>query len=190
MAYTPRLTPPSESDLHWIQVNSGGYNQCIYGSNGAPSVLPNCTGYVHGRVMEIRGVTTDDSGLSFRNAYYYYTGSTGWQQSQVPTLGAVACFATAGGTEPGHVAVVEQISADGNSITLSQSNWGGTRWELATAYKSQNWNWGGSGVTFLGFLTNPYVDGGDTPTPQPPVTPVARKHRKFLLMLRSPALYD
>ena len=62
MAFTPRLTAPSSSDLRWIKDASGGYNQCVYGSDGPPSVLPNCTGYVHGRVMEIRGVNTDDSG--------------------------------------------------------------------------------------------------------------------------------
>ena len=68
MAYVPRLSAPSYTDKRWIQVESGGFNQCIYGYYGGPSVLPNCTGYVHGRVMELRGVNTDDSGLSFGHA--------------------------------------------------------------------------------------------------------------------------
>ena len=71
MAYNPRLTAPGASDPRWLQINYGGYNQCIVGSDGPPSVLPNCTGYVHGRIMEIRGVNTDDAGLSFGDAYTY-----------------------------------------------------------------------------------------------------------------------
>lgn len=48
MAFTPRFTAPSQSDLHWIKTTHGGYNKCIQiQENG--SVLPNCTGYArHG----------------------------------------------------------------------------------------------------------------------------------------------
>ena len=120
MAFTPRLTAPSTTDLHWIQVNSGGYNQCIYGSSGAPSVLPNCTGYVHGRCMEIAGITTDNMGLSFNNAVTYYTNSSSdWVQSQDPSLGAIVCYYTnnTGDAHPGHVAIVEQI-IDNDTIVV------------------------------------------------------------------------
>ena len=165
MAFTPRLTAPSSSDLHWIQVGSGGYNQCIYGSNGAPSVLPNCTGYVHGRVMEIRGVTTDDAGLSFNNAVTYWTNSSGdWIQEQDPSLGAVVCYYTNTSQDghPGHVAIVEEI-IDNDTIVVSESNWGGTRWDLLTCYRSYGWRpsayWN---VSPQGFLRNPYVE------PEPP----------------------
>ena len=40
MPYIPRLTEPSYSDPHWIQVGSGGYNKAIYIRGN--SVLPNC----------------------------------------------------------------------------------------------------------------------------------------------------
>ena len=29
MIFTPRLTPPSQTDLHWIKTTHGGYNKCI-----------------------------------------------------------------------------------------------------------------------------------------------------------------
>lgn len=167
MAFTPRLSAPSASDLHWIQVNSGGYNQCIYGSNGAPSVLPNCTGYVHGRVMEIRGVTTDNCGLSFGNAVTYWgSSSSAWIQEQNPSLGAVLCYYTntALDGQPGHVAIVEQI-IDNDTVVVSESNWGGVRWDLVTCYRQYGWRpdpyWN---VTAQGFLKNPYVDD-EPPTP-------------------------
>ena len=41
MAFVPRLTAPSSTDKHWIQVRFGGYNPCIP-IYGGPSVLPNC----------------------------------------------------------------------------------------------------------------------------------------------------
>ena len=163
MAYTPRLTAPSASDPRWIMDDYGGYNLCIAGSNGPPSVLPNCTGYVHGRVMEIRGVNTDDSGLSFGNGVDYYTGSSAaWIQESEPSLGAVACYGTTGGVGgwPGHVAIVEQI-IDSDTIVVSESDYGGTYFRTLTCYRQHNWRYpGATDVYPLGFLKNPYVDGG------------------------------
>ncbi len=161
MSFTPRTAAPSYSDLRWIKDTSGGYNQCIYGSDGPPSVLPNCTGYVHGRVMEIRGVTTDDGGLSFGDAWTYWGSSDpAWIQQNDPSLGAIVCYTTVGGPAPGHVAVVEQI-IDANTIVVSESNYGGNRWDLLTCYRSYGWRpTSGWNVTPQGFLKNPYVDGG------------------------------
>lgn len=174
MAFTPRLTAPSTSDLRWIKDTSGGYNQCIYGSNGPPSVLPNCTGYVHGRVMEIRGVNTDNCGLSFNDAVTYYTNSTSdWVQEQNPSLGAIVCYYTntSGDGHPGHVAVVEQI-IDNDTIVVSESNYGGNRFETNTCYRAYGWRpTTGWNVSPQGFLKNPYV----TPTPPTPPTPSTRK---------------
>lgn len=151
----------------------GGYNGCIAGSNGPPSVLPNCTGYVHGRVMEIAGVNTDNLGLSFNDAYTYYTNSSSdWVQSSEPSLGAVICYYSLPNWSsfapyPGHVAIVEQI-IDSDTIVCSQSDYGGNRFTTYTLYRSYNWcpyPYPQYGVDFLGFLINPHV----TPTPPPPV---------------------
>lgn len=168
MAFTPRTTAPSYSDLRWIQVGSGGYNQCIYGSDGPPSVLPDCTGYVHGRIMEIRGVNTDDCGLSFGDGVTYWTNSSSiWEQSQNPSLGAVLCYYTntSGDGHPGHVAIVEEV-IDNDTVIVSESNYGGVRWERQTCYRRYGWRpdatWN---VTAQGFLKNPWVD--DEPGPGP-----------------------
>ena len=69
----------------------------------------------------------------------------------------------------GHVAIVEEISSDGNSITLSESNYSGARFNVRTVTKSNGWNIPGSIVTFQGFIVNPWVDtsGGTTPEPEP-----------------------
>lgn len=158
MTYTPRTTDPSNTDLRWIKTTSGGYNQCIYGYYGPPSVLPNCTGYVHGRVMEIRGVNTDDSGLSFGNGTDYYNGSTpDWIQESEPSLGAIACWSNGAG----HVAVVEEI-VDANTIRLSESSYDGppVRFRYITVYRSLGWRPVSDVLVFQGFLKNPYVSGG------------------------------
>ncbi len=170
--YSPRLSAPSSSDLRWIQVGSGGYNQCIYGSDGAPSVLPNCTGYVHGRCMEIADINTDNMGLSFGDAVQYYNeSSSDWIQSTEPSLGAVACYYTLpwlsqASPHPGHVAIVEEI-IDADTITVSQSDYGGARFSVFTLRREWGWTpysdpsaWG---VSFMGFLKNPYVT--DQPEP-------------------------
>lgn len=160
--YTPRLTEPSASDPRWIMSSYGGYNDCIAGSNGPPSVLPNCTGYVHGRCMEIADVTTDNLGLSFGNAVEYWNGSSSdWEQSSEPSLGAVVVYYQNVGQQPGHVAVVEEI-IDNDTIVISQSDYGGARFSTWTCTRATNWT-PFTNVSFLGFLKNPYVT--DQPEP-------------------------
>ena len=82
--------------------------------------LPNCTTYAWGRAWEIEGqrprLPLGDAGTWYdeaRRAGIYKTGS-------VPALGAVICWGKTGGA--GHVAVVEEIHADG-SLTTSNSGW-------------------------------------------------------------------
>lgn len=123
--------------------------------------------------MEIRGVTTDDCGLSFNDAVTYWSNSTSnWIQQQNPSLGAVVCYYTntTQNQHPGHVAIVEQI-IDNDTIVISESHYGGARWDLVTCYRQYGWRpSAGWNVTPLGFLKNPYVD-----EPQPPTgnTPLA-----------------
>lgn len=160
MSYTPRLTAPAANDPRWIMDDYGGYNLCIAGSDGPPSVLPNCTGYVHGRVMEIRGVNTDDGGLSLGNADQYYNGSDpAWVQESDPSLGAVVCY-TGGSYNTGHVSVVEQI-IDADTIVVSESNYGDTYFQTLTCYRQYGWRPSpGWNIVPQGFLKNPYVTPG------------------------------
>lgn len=169
MAYIPRLTAPDPNDPRQLQINYGGYNQCIVGSDGPPSVLPNCTGYVHFRVMELRNVNTDDCGLSFGNAVTYWTtSSSNWIQDQNPSLGAVVCYRSLNVTgQPGHVAIVEEI-IDNDTIVVSESDYGdpangipGTRFRTLTCYRANGWRFpGATDVYAQGFLRNPYVQPG------------------------------
>lgn len=173
--YIPRLTEPSASDPRWIMSSYGGYNDCIAGSNGPPSVLPNCTGYVHGRCMEIAGINTDNMGLSFGNAVTYYTqSSSDWIQDSEPSLGAVIVYAQNVGWEPGHVAIVEEI-IDNDTIVISQSDYGGARFSTWTCTRATNWT-PFTNVSFIGFLKNPYV------TPEPP-EPSGSKAKYAILFL-------
>lgn len=173
MVYYPRFNAPSTSDLRWIQVNSGGYNQCIYGSDGAPSVLPNCTGYVHGRWMELAGVTTDNLGLSFLNARSYWTdSSSSLIRSQTPALGACMCWDQ--NNDAGHVAIVEEIASDGSWVKTSESDWGLNYFVSHTRYRDNGWKWwSGSTLIWQGFLIHPGISpdppgpGPDPPGPAP-----------------------
>lgn len=176
MSYTPRTSAPDTTDPRWINVNYGGYNRCIV-RDSTGSVLPNCTGYVHGRWMEIAGRTSETS-LSLGNANTYYNYADGYTRSNQPSLGAVACYTGS----LGHVAIVEEISSDGNSITLSESNYSGARFNVRTVTKSNGWNIPGSIVKFQGFIVNPWVDtsGGTTPEPEP--DPGTGEHNKKILL--------
>lgn len=157
--YIPRLTAPPYRSLRWVKTDSGGYNQCIYGSDGPPEVIPNCTGYVHGRWMELANINTDNLGLSFGNAITYYSNSSSdLQRGQEPQLGACICF---GGTEAGHVAIVEEI-IDENTIRCSESDWGGQRFSVRVRRREWNWKfYQGELISFQGFLYHPNIQ----PTP-------------------------
>lgn len=180
--YVPRLTAPAADDPRWIMSSYGGYNDCIAGSDGPPSVLPNCTGYVHGRCMEIAGVTSDDLGLSFGDAVQYYTeSSSDWEQSSEPSLGAVVCYRSLpswslDAPHPGHVAIVEKI-IDNDTIVISQSDFGGARFSTWTCTRASNWT-PFINVSFIGFLKNPYAE--DTPVPP---TPTGDKQKYVIMFL-------
>ena len=178
MAYYPRFTAPSRSDLRWIRTTSGGYNQCIYGSDGAPSVLPNCTGYVHGRWMELANVTTDNLGLSFGNAEQYWTLSdSSLIRSQTPALGACMCWEQDDGY--GHVAIVEEIASDGSWVRTSESDWNINYFVSHYRYRDDGWKWfHDSTLIWQGFLIHPNISP-DPPIPPEPPTPTERK--KILL---------
>ena len=160
--YYPRLTAPSYTDLRWTQVESGGYNRCIYGNGSSTQVIPNCTGYVHGRWMELANSTSDNLGLSFNDANTYWTtSSSSIARSSEPVLGAIACY---GYTPNGHVAIVEEI-IDVNTIRCSESDWGGPRFSVRIRRREWNWDWIPNGnPQFQGFLLHPSI----SPTPPTP----------------------
>jgi surface antigen len=167
MTYAPRESAPTSSDKAYTTTTGGGYNRCIVGNSvnrpWAYSVLPNCTGYVHGRWIELGNRTSDFDELSFGNAKEYYSGSNVEKSPTVPKEGAIMVWSN---SKSGHVAIVEKI-IDENTIYTSESDYGdssgGTIFINRT--RRREWNWGiypGYTNTFLGFLYHPNITPVET----------------------------
>jgi len=146
LMFVPRLTIPSNTDLHWIKTTYGGYNRCILGrpSYGTGSVLANCTGYCWGRWLELLNAT--NCNLSRGNGSVWYGNtSDGYQRGQTPKLGAIACW----GTGSGHVAVVEEITS--TYIKCSESGYDNYYFRTT----NYDLNMTKSGHVFQGFIYLP-----------------------------------
>lgn len=147
--YHPRLNAPGRQDKHWLHTSAGGVNRCVEIKNG--SVLPNCVGYAWGRWYELLGKSHK---LSRSNAEVWYRNTDSYERGQVPRLGAVACWGKGvigvGKDGAGHVAVVEQIKADG-SIVTSNSGFGGSRFYKKTLKPPYEMK----GYDFQGFIYLP-----------------------------------
>lgn len=163
MSYTPRTNAPSSGDPYWTKTTYGGYNEQILGNPvnrpWGGSVLPNCTGYVHGRWMELANqhYDFDPSILPWGNAATYY-GNSSAEKGQDPKEGACMVW----GRGAGHVCIVEEI-IDNDTVVTSESDYGdeqhgGTVFVSRTRHRQWNWGWY-SGYTrpFLGFLYHPNI---------------------------------
>ena len=114
--YQPRFTAPSGEPYYTRALNA--YAQTGYG-------MPNCVAYAYGRIYELTGeapkISRGNAGewwfINRNNGYYEY-GSE-------PRLGAVACWSR-------HVAVVEAIDEETGAVTISESHWGGTYFDVKT----------------------------------------------------------
>lgn len=156
--FVPCKTIPSNMYPWWIRIQNGGNSPCILGNPPYQTgcTLSNCVGWAWGRYCQIRG--SADPLLPTGNAGQW------WRQAQIngkntgsePALGAVICF-------DGHVAIVEEIAADGSFINCSESDWGGAAFIYRTRYRSQNWSFTGYSP-FQGFI---YQDDQPTPGPGP-----------------------
>ena len=149
--YKKRLAAPSATDKNWIHYTLDGYNYCIQIPGTGGSTLPNCVGYAWGRWREILGKFHE---LSRGNAEVWWGKKDGYERSQTPRLGSVACWrkgsANMATDGAGHVAIVEEIHADG-SITISNSDYGGTRFYTKKLKKG----FALAGLTFQGFIHLP-----------------------------------
>lgn len=156
MRYTPRLTAPSRTDKRFIHYLKGGYNTCVMIDRQSGFVLPNCVGYAQGRLLEIRGENKADWKLPACNAEDWFdTAKTqGLQVGNTPKPGAVVCW-RAGSMHnsadgAGHVAVVEEIKANGD-IVVSQSAYGGKEFYLSTLTKASGYTYS-SDRPLVGFI--------------------------------------
>lgn len=150
MAFTPRTTAPTAVDPHWLHISKGGKNECILIGGG--SCLPNCVGYAWGRAYEILGSKPRLSKANAEN-WYLYT-QDGYKRSKVPSVGAIICWAKGVAGDPsdgaGHVAVVEEVKANGDVVT-SNSAYNGTRFYMQTVTKASGYKCGNA-YTFQGFI--------------------------------------
>lgn len=151
-SYHPRLTPPDPYDLLWINTGYGGYNKCIVRNSVTGSVLPNCTGYVHGRYMELSGTHDCPMYLGNADGYFGYTAD-GLPRGSEPQLGAVLCFS---GGSAGHVCVVEEI-IDADTIRTSDSNYSSDYFTTYVRYRQYGWQWPGANLTYQGCIYNPNI---------------------------------
>lgn len=165
-AFKPRFTRPEAGNLYYIRKASGGYSNAIKGNptDAQNDVLSNCVGYAQSRFNEVGGYGSCKY-LKPVNAelFVQYAIKEGLTIEQTPSLGA--CMVWQGGTTQrpedgaGHVAIVEQINADGSIIT-SESGYGAKRpfWLTTRTKGSGNWGEKLSRYRFLGFIKNPAVE--------------------------------
>lgn len=145
--FVPRLSRPEAGNPYYCRDK-----YAVGISPGSPldagcDVLANCVGYAAGRFNEIIG----------RGCFVYWqyapdpdqwiarAQTEGLRTGSEPQLGAVAVWTH-------HVAVVEQINADG-SITTSESGYGCANPFWISHRSRGGGNWGGEG--FLGFIYQP-----------------------------------
>ena len=148
--FKPRTEAPKTTDKNYIRYDEGGYNYCIEIKNG--SCLPNCVGYAWGRWREILGKKPNLSRANAEN-WWGYT-QDGYKRGQTPKLGAVVCWSKGKvGVESdgaGHVGIVEKITLD--SVVVSMSAYGGTRWFTRT-FKKGSYSY--NSFVFQGFIYLP-----------------------------------
>ena len=111
--FTPRLTSSGMwQSKYWYSDNP--FEASGYG-------LPNCTAYAYGRIYELTGSKPTYLSLGNAGDWFGHNQTEGkCECGYVPRLGAIACWSEPG--KGGHVAVVEQINADG-SFVISQSGY-------------------------------------------------------------------
>lgn len=163
--FKPQTEAPSTTDKNYIHYTKGGYNYCIEIKNG--SCLSNCVGYAWGRWRCLLGKYHNLSRANAEN-WWGYT-KDGYKRGQTPKLGAVVCWSKGKvGVESdgaGHVGIVEKITDD--SVVVSMSAYGGTRWFTRT-FKKGSYNY--NGFAFQGFIYPPIEFEEEKPVVVKPAT--------------------
>lgn len=156
--YQPRLTDDDMIGAKFWYTNQNPFYAAGYG-------LPNCTCYAWGRWWEIweeNGISELPTDLPTSDGGMWWEDNTKYQKSDTPALGAVACFSDQNGGA-GHVAIVEKISEDGETVTCSNSAYGGDLFFLTEF--SYKYGVMLSHFNLQGFLINPHACKPITPIP-------------------------
>lgn len=170
--YTPRLTIPERGNPYYNTRSNGGYSNAIVGkpTEQGLNVLRNCVGYAYGRFNEI-GNYGYMKYLKPVNAEQFIIAVEKYHQDleigMTPKLGSCMVWSQGstgtGNDGAGHVAIVEQINADGTIVT-SESGYNAKRafWTQTRNNNDGRWQQGNK-YNFLGFIYNPAV--ADLPEP-------------------------
>lgn len=112
--------------------------------------LPNCTCYAYGRQYEIMDIKPTWLCLQdAKNWYPYAQSNTPQLCGSTPQLGAILCTYYSNG---GHVAVVEQINADGSIVTSNSGYGSGIYFWTETLTPPYLASWAPSGAYIQGFI--------------------------------------
>lgn len=174
MAYVPRTND------NGIRGNYKWYSRNPFYLSGYG--LPNCTCYAWGRFWEISDPSNTGANrphLPTGNGNQWWGQVVGYQKNTTtPKLGSVICF---GGASPGHVAIVEEIKNNGNTIVTSNSDWNGRFFYLEELNRRSDGKFRHPHRSKLylsqGFIYNPYAD--DTPSLSPTPSVVSEEKDGF-----------
>ena len=168
LEYFARTTKPTPDDKCWLKYPTYGYDQAMeitYSwryTNG--SCLPNCVGYMWGRVYELSkqyGTELPTTRkLSVYNAKTCYghnkNAADAYARGDYPRLGAVICFDS---SSAGHVAIVEKINfkKDGTieNVKISEGAYAQYVFNNYTVRPENNYNYSSHYPT-QGFVYPPY----------------------------------
>lgn len=186
MAFVPRLstlTPTDMTNNPWWYSSGNKYYASGYG-------LPNCTCYCYGRVGEYLGafdtrVPNGDGGQWYPNAVAAGELPVGGE----PALGAIACWYDPGGYYAGHVAIVEDIQDNGNTLILSNSGWvrpipPSDPFNFWTATVTRDYNYTETWARARGYVLQGFIYTYQEPTPPPPPPPTRRNGLPIWMLLR------
>ena len=156
--FKPRLKKPESGNPYYNRTPKG-YSNCILGSplDKGCDVLANCQGYATGRFNE---ETSEGKMLFFGKmnacSMYAYGKEHGLPTSDVPVVGAIACW-SGGKDKLGHVVPVEKVYSK-TKFLGSESQYKYFIFRTKTRKKGKDGNWGMStSYKFLGFICNPHI---------------------------------
>lgn len=171
MSFSPRLDKANlfnNTLEYYIPLQQVGEGNPFENYDPVDDIYGNCTWFAFGRFWEC-GTPPTLPHLPTGNAGDWYNANDGYERGLTPRLGAVICFRggnqSAGFSGLGHVAIVEEIHADG-TITVGESGWSAYDWRLNTRDPAESYPYSNSWeqYEFQGFIYNPYVT---TAPPEP-----------------------
>lgn len=157
--FTRQTQCPEANDKWYTLKKAGGISPCIFGKPQAwqGSALANCVGYAWGRFASLEGnekcLVGCVKGTDWPDdAKDWYTNSKaqGYAVGTTAKLGAVAVWSKKNAL--GHVAIVEQVNADG-SWESSESGLNTRPVWFTKKYNAKSYR---AGYTFLGFVYPKY----------------------------------